>query len=291
MKKININTKEFQAKKMALRKELATKGIDGLFRFDARSFNDMDKDTGYQRETDKENFVNEVNKLMSKFKFKPFDPVVVSDRGDGVLHIVDGQHRAMAWSFIFGANTPMPVRIVECEREEEARLFVEQDDSVTRVKNCDKRKGKKLYDKSIEECENLCSKYGITVGGTASNYNINALQSVDKMYDELGATKMERVLRILLGSWSGNRKCLGREMLEGMTEFMKLYGDDVDDKALIRSFEKTSPEEIISKANKLTKNNTNTLGIRCAFIMFQTYNKRRSKSKLSNSIWNNYSFY
>lgn len=179
------------------------------------------------------------------------NPIKVSYR-DGKYYIFDGMHTRAALCSINGKDSfPIFCRVYHgLTKEKEAELFATQFGSAKAVPQAYRLRAlavardRKVLDflKVTRGCG-----YGISLGSHISRHGrIAATCSAHKAYEELGREKYGRMLRLLHRTWAGENWSVSRNMLGGMTRFMKMY--DFQDNAFVKAFREVTKREIIREA-------------------------------------------
>lgn len=118
---------------------------------------EMKIDFEYQRVATKK-----VDKITNEWDINKCDPISVSYR-NGKFYITDGQHRFL--SAVRKGETHLPAIIrTGLTQKEEAKIFVSQNDNVSRLTPYDTFKGNLLLEDHIDcTIQNLCMKYNIII--------------------------------------------------------------------------------------------------------------------------------
>ena len=202
----------------------------------------------YQRDSNK----RAVNKIISEFDYHHVNPAKVVFR-DGEYYAFDGQHTVLALRALFGNDFRVPCLIYNdiptwCD---EATLF-ETCNSTAKGKKVSEtelwksrlNRGEPVSTKIVEICSRNGAKVNIRGGSTNTNC-IRALHALENIYNSIGETKFEQVIKIIVDAWNCEQYSCCSEMLKGMAKFVEVYYGKYDYKTLIRKLQKQPPLSII----------------------------------------------
>lgn len=206
--------------------------------------------------------------------------VIIVSLRDGSYNVVDGQHRVYGAKL---AGIPMLMCVVNhnLSYQEEAELF---------AKLNKRRKGLLIFDYFNSELE-AENERALEIAKTLKNYNftlsrgtghnqVQALNSLNSIYNRYGAKHLDDVLRLIKVTWEGENKSLGKVMLLGMAEFLDYYKPLMDERTFIRQLRKIDPEKIIREADADGSNVTKNLKV--VNVLFRYYNRQLRNNALEN---------
>ena len=230
---------------------------------------------------------NRLDVARAKAIGKDFDPrkagaIIVSERGRS-FYIVDGQHRT-AGAKISEVSHVMCQVLHRLTYEEEAMLFAEQDRNKKPLKSVDKFRAKiEGQDTKSLEIIDILAKLSLEVSRGSGDFEIQAIGTVEKIMDKLGADGLERCLKLIKKAWNGKESSFQSGVLKGVTELITRYQYDLEDKIFIKQLKKVEISDIVREARSATYH-YDAISVAFAKTMFKYYNKKLRSSRLE---WTN----
>ncbi|MFJ8040640.1 DUF6551 family protein [Kitasatospora sp. NPDC096147] len=213
--------------------------------------------------------------------------IIVSQRSDGELYIVDGQHR---WRACALAEIPMIMAEVHhgLSQAEEAILFL--------IKNRESHKPRPIDEYYVGltggvplfvDTDRILKKHGLTLGSTSTN-GVGAVSGVLQIVDRYGASVFDRTLAVAEDAWDRSPETWDGMLLGGIGMFLGRWGDLVDDKELARKILALGTaakwrSEILSQSSRGGFNNSGT-GSRVATAYRLVVNAWNKNRKVENRI-------
>ena len=228
-----------------------------------------------------------VNKIAKDFKEGLLGVLIVSQR-EGKYYVVDGQHR-------LEAAKRAGVEEVICQvhtglvYEEEAELFREYNRQRKGLSAHDMFKAAlEAKDPTVMDIMNLVNKYNFKLplcSVKLDNYII-ATAAIQDIYKRIGSEGFDRLLRLLRGTWDGERSSLERNFMNGLGLFIKLHNDEFDDDEFINKMKKVSPEVVVREGRQDAKYATSGKSMTpYAKVIWYNYNKgKQEQNKLPNKF-------
>lgn len=124
--------------------------------------------------------------------------------------------------------------------------------------------------------QDLVESYNLTITSSKTPGGICAVSTLETIYDKYGFHILDRILRIIIGTWEGEPNSLSANMLNGVARLVSAYGDQLKDTIFK---EKLSRVSIKTLSQTARDRRVGSLGFAEAILIF--YNKR-SKSHL---VW------
>lgn len=215
-----------------------------------------------------------INEIKSGYDPNRLDPIKVSYR-NGKYYIIDGQHRYVALSEMFGLTTIVNVTILYgLTYEQEAEYFVTQNKNKTDVSQPHKLRGEIVYDAKARDMVSVCKAAGFVLStgrGKAKN-KINAVGTFKKIYNNLGSPNTFDMLSLIKQNWDGDSEAVRSTFLEGMADFYSLYGNQISAKRFNKVFGGVKAIDIITVVNK-NPSKTWTKPRKMTMEMVAMYNK------------------
>lgn len=218
-----------------------------------------------------------VQRAAAHFDLYQVNPVKVSRR-DGVNYVFNGQHTIEIIALVSNSReTPVWCMIYDdLEYTEEADIFANQMKYVkpllpyeTFMANIEAGSDKHLI------IQDLVESYNLTITSAKSLGGICAVSTLENIYDKYGFHILDRVLRIIIGTWEGEPNSLSANMLNGVARLIFAYGEQLKD-TLFK--EKLGGISIKTLSQTARDRRVGSLGYAEAILIF--YNKR-SKTHLA----------
>lgn len=212
--------------------------------------------------------------------------IVVSERANGELYIVDGMHRHRAKQLL-GEPTIRAEVHKGLTQQEEAVLFL--------LKNRE-AKGPSAIDEYhigltaglplFVDTDKVLKAHGLTMGSTSTNA-VGAVNGVLRITDTFGAEILDRTLQVAEDAWGRTQTTWDGMLLGGIGQFLGRHGDVVNAAELATKIAKSGPAQAwIGKVHSLTTaggmhhSGTGSRVSTCYGLVLATWNKGRSKNKI-----------
>lgn len=235
---------------------------------------DLAYDEGFQRDIDR----NWVTKLKIDLDSRAIGALIVSERTDGSLVVVDGQHRGVAATEKWGPNATVICVVHQgLTRAEEADLFY----------RLNQRRGLKAYDRFNAEVVARHSRAvdvamilelrGLTYGKGTGPKCVAAIAALERAHD-LGT--LGTSMTLLADSWGYAKSTWDGHLIDGMSMFLSRH-PDADIGALRKKLAtyKGGAEGFLGKAKQWKELHRTSMGRATAALLVDTYNLRRSADK------------
>ena len=211
-----------------------------------------------------------IRRTAQNFDLHQINPVKVSRR-NGINYVFNGQHTIEIIAMVSGSReTPVWCMIYEdMDYEVEADTFANQQKNVKPLlpyeifmANIEAGNDMQLMIKALVESMGLyissCKK---DPGG------ICAISTLEDIYSKYGYHVLERVLRLCVGTWEGEKDSLVSSMLRGVCRLVIAYGETMRDDVFKEKVGRYSSKEISRQARE---RHNGSLGF--AQVMLDAYN-------------------
>ena len=172
-----------------------------------------------------------VERAAAEFDIYQINPVKVSRR-DGINFVFNGQHTIEIVASVSGSReTPVWCMIYdELSYKQEADIFANQMRFVKRLQPCE------IFKANVE-AENhdqmmvysLLKSYRLRVGQKRGPGVICAIATVEAIYQKYGWRVLNRVFRLIVGTWEGDVNSFSANILNAVTKLVVTYGEALDD--------------------------------------------------------------
>ncbi|MFG2336977.1 DUF6551 family protein [Streptomyces yangpuensis] len=188
--------------------------------------------------------------------------IIVSQRDDGDLYIVDGQHR---WRACALAGIPTIRADIHhgLNQAQEAVLFL--------IKNRESHKPRPIDEYHVGltggvplfvDTDRILRKHDLTLGSTSTN-GVGAVSGVLQITDRHGSVIFDRTLTVAEDAWGRAPETWDGMLLGGIGQFLGRWGDLVDDSDLAKKINRMGTaakwrSEILSMSSRGGFNNSGT---------------------------------
>lgn len=230
----------------------------------------------YQRKID----ISFIEDKIKEFDWNKVQPVHVSYR-DGKYYVLDGQHTIL---IVEGYNQGKPTDVICIVHKgmtytDEAKYYAEQYDNIHR-QSYNQLTVAKFQAGMTDICE-LAEKMR-SVGARMSYDNsttkgipINAAKTVINTYRKYPEYTVKAV-ECIVTAYKDRIRCLSGEMIAGVTEFIRLYHNNIVYDKLMEALSITSPDILRSNARNLKM----SYPVNWTETLRDQYNKKSGRKKL-----------
>ena len=128
----------------------------------------------------------------------------------------------------------------------------------------------------------MVAVYGLRIAKSYSPGAISAVSALEYIYDKYGHDILNRTLRLVLGTWEGDRQSLTSGMLKGIARVVYVYGETLNDERFKENVGRNSAKTISRTAKD---RRAGTLGYAEALVM--AYNaKSKYRLPIKTLYWN-----
>lgn len=193
-----------------------------------------------------------VQKAATNFDLYQINPVKVSRRG-GINYVFNGQHTIEIVSLVSGSReTPVWCMIYDdLEYTHEADIFANQ------MKYVKPLLPYEIFYANIEAgsdkhliIRDLVESYDLSITPSSSPGGICAVSTIEGIYDKYGYHTLDRVLRLLVGTWEGAPHSFSANMMNGVARMINTYNDDLNDEIFKEKVGQRSVKEITRNAKE-----------------------------------------
>ena len=196
-------------------------------------------------------------------------------------YVFNGQHTIEIVALVSNSReTPVWCMIYDdLEYEHEADIFANQQKYVKPLlpyeifmANIEAGSDKQLIIRDLVE------SYGLKISSKTAPGHICAVATLESIYDRYGYHILDRVLRLMVGTWEGVTQSLSANMLNGLARLVYAYGDNLKEDIFKDKLSRISIKELVRSANE---RRAGSLGFAEAMLIF--YNKKTHATALE---WN-----
>ena len=221
-----------------------------------------------------------IEKTTENFDIFQINPVKVSRR-DGINYVFNGQHTIEIVALASGSReTPVWCMIYDdLSYSHEADIFANQMKFVKALQPYE------VFMANIEAgnqdqlmIKDLVESYGLCISATKGTGRICAVSTLESIYQKYGYHILNRVLRLIIGTWEGDQHSFSGNMLNAVTKLCVVYKDKLKDEV----FKEKLGEISIKQLTRIAKERrSGAMGVAEAMILEYNGKKKISQYRLS----------
>lgn len=223
-------------------------------------------------------------KIAGEFDPDLFDDLVVTlPNGDGIYHVVDGQHRRGAICSLYGEEEKVPCRIVDAKDPARAAVIFDKINTGRRkLSSLEKFKVRVTAGYETEVAiNNLVTSLGCRIEMNNSHRSIRAIASLLNVHNSYGLGVLKETLMTIIATWEGDKGAFEGPLIDGFGAFIGSHRGHLDWKRLREKTGNTyTPGRLLAQA----KADKETLGGRIADgvrrVLARNYNAGLRTGKL-----------
>lgn len=182
----------------------------------------------------------EYNERHAKRIADSFDPdlfddlVVTLPNGDGIYHVVDGQHRAAAVRSLYGEEEKLPCRVVSVENPARAAAIFDKINTGRRLPTSLEKFKVRVTSGSETEVaiNNLVTSLGLIIEMNSTPRSIRAVGSLVNVYNSFGLEVLKDALMAIIATWPNDKGAFEGPIIEGFGSLAGKYRRHIDWKRL-----------------------------------------------------------
>lgn len=225
------------------------------------------------------------NKIADAFDPDLFDTLVVTlPNGDGIYHVVDGQHRMAAIRSLYGEEETVPCRIVDAKDPARAAAIFDKINTGRRQPTgLEKFRVRVTAGSEAEVAINrVVTWLGCRVEASDNPSSICAVATLLKVYNSFGLETLKETLVTIRGTWKDDKGALAAPIIEG---FGSLIGEHRGHLDWVRLREKTAntytPGRLFGAAKADREGLGGSLADGVRRVLIRNYNQGLRTGKLS----------
>lgn len=220
-----------------------------------------------------------IEKTAENFDIFQINPVKVSRR-DGINYVFNGQHTIEIVALASGSReTPVWCMIYDdlCY-EHEADIFANQMKFVKSLvpyevfmANIEAQNQEQLMIRDLVE------SYGLTISSKRAPGRICAVSTLEAIYKKYGYQVLNRVLRLIIGTWEGDMNSFSANILNAVAKLCVVYKDQLNDETFTEKVGAISVKQLTRTAKE---RRPGAMGFAEAMILEYNGKKKGSAGKL-----------
>jgi hypothetical protein len=218
-------------------------------------------------------------KIAEDFDPDKFDPLIVTKpNGQGIYHIIEGQHRRHALEMfdkVNGGNAQAPCRVVaDADPARAAEIWLGVNKGRKSVSAVHEFKVAVVAKREPETAINkIVRQVGYRISSTKAENGISAVTALKIVYNRHDAVTLKCVLEALRFIWGSDPKAVSGSMIKGFGIFLHEFHPYVEAARLKRQMNKFSPFEFIVMAKTRSESALETVDESIAENLRREYNK------------------
>ncbi len=218
-------------------------------------------------------------KIAEEFDPDKFDALIVTKpNGQGIYHIIEGQHRRHAlemWDKVNGGNAQAPCRVVEdADPARAAEIWLGVNKGRKTVSAVHEFKVAVVAKREPETAINkIVIQAGYKVSSTKAENGVSAVTALKTVYNTHDAVTLKYVLEALRFIWGSDPKAVSGSMIRGMGMFVHEFHPYIDAAKLKKQVMKSSPYQFIAQAKVRSETTQESVDVSIAENLRREYNK------------------
>lgn len=229
-----------------------------------------------------------VKALAGKLDLDALGIFTVSERDDGRLIVLDGQHRLAAIVAHKMGEWEVTCHIYRgLTKAQEAAMFRRLNDQRNITPFDDFSKGLVEGDPEVLAINTICQKHGLKVTHYGGDGHITCIRKLRQLYASKNGVPdgavLDDSLSIAMEAWGVHYPAVEKNILGGLVIVLSTYGKEIDRGRLVEKLakEKGGPSGIIGRARMLKEVRTASVERLVASLIVGTYNKGRRSGSLA----------
>lgn len=191
-----------------------------------------------------------IARAAANFDLYQINPVKVSRR-EGINYVFNGQHTVEIVATVSGSrDTPVWCMIYDdLVYEHEADIFANQMKFVKRLQPYEIFKANVEAGNDVQLIiQGVAEAYGLKVGSKRTPGVICAVTTLENIYLTHGYHVLNRVMRLIVGTWEGDINSFSSNMLNAVARLVTAFGDDMNDEIFKDRMGNISVKQLIRAA-------------------------------------------
>lgn len=224
------------------------------------------------------------DKIAEGFDPDLFDDLVVTlPNGNGIYHVVDGQHRKAAIQKLYGEDEKVPCRVVNATDPARAAAIFDKINTGRRKPN-----GVELFNVRVaagyetEVAINRVVTYlGYRIAHNVEDGTIRAVSALTNVYKNYGLEVLKETLMSIKGTWDKDAHAVDGPIIEGFGALIAEHRGHLDWKRLReQTAAKFTPGRLLGHAKSDRELNGGTIGKAVCRVLVRTYDHGLRVGKL-----------
>jgi len=227
-----------------------------------------------------------IRKIADGFDPDKLDPLKISQRADGSLWVIDGNHRLQAILSLGWSDQLVPVRLVRgLSYQQEAALFAAQRDRRDPTAAESFRAAIEAGDSAALIVRAVCESLGLSVAyktsrGSGTPRMVNAVGAAWNIAGDAGELRLRRILGTVDRAWGAQSGVFTAHTIVGLNAFFSRYEDKYDTGRLDMVLARIPFDHFLAQAMSFRTMYGSDSRTAMARATLALYNKRLTTGKL-----------
>lgn len=217
-----------------------------------------------------------VGRIVDDFDPDAFGVLVVTlPNGNGIYHVIDGQHRAAAVKQMWGLHENVPCLVLNAKDPKEAAV-------IWRKINGDRSKPQAIEDFRVAvragepdqtAVNDMVRGLGYRIGFDSTDGTISAISELLSIYRRYGPVTLKDALLVIQGTWGRTRDSVHQGIIAGYANTLAKHGKNIDRKRLVdRVAKQYTPARLLGAAKSAREVFRGTVSGNVSRVLVSTYN-------------------
>lgn len=216
------------------------------------------------------------DKIADNFDPDIFDDLVVTlPNGNGIYHVVDGQHRRAAIQKLYGEDEQVPCRVVDATEPSRAAAIFDQINNSRRAPNPVEKFNVRVtagYDTETA-INRIVTFLGYRIAPYTADGTIRAVGALTKIYQTFGAEVLKETLMTIKASWGEDGHAVEGPIIEGFGALIGEHRGHLDWKRLRETTaKKFSPGRLVGHGKSDRELNGGSVAEGIKRVLIRNYN-------------------
>lgn len=224
-----------------------------------------------------------VDKMAADFDPDLFDELVVTlPNGDGIYHVVDGQHRKMMMHQLFGENEQVPCRVVNAKDPARAAIIFEKINTGRKSPSpLERFKVRVTAGSEVEtEISRLVEWLGYKIEGSRQPGTIGCAATLVAVHKAYGHEVLKNTLTTIRTTWPDDVGATEAPIIEGFAKVIARHGGHMNwQRIRERTGNAYTPGRLIGHGKSDREIHGGTIADGIGRILVQTYNQGLRKGE------------
>ena len=220
--------------------------------------------------------LRKVEQMASGFDPDAFGNLVVTlPNGDGIYHIIDGQHRAEVVRRLWGLHESVPCIVLNAKDPAEAAdIWLKINTLRSKPQSLDRFRVAVAAGHPDEVAvDDLLRHMGYTVGMSGTDGMLSAVGACLDVYRKQGFEVLKDAFLVIQGTWGKQRDSVHESIIKGYGSLLGQHGSSIDRKRLVdRVAKQYTPARLIGAAKTAREMFRGTVPSNVTRVLVNTYN-------------------
>jgi hypothetical protein len=224
------------------------------------------------------------SRIAAEFDPDMFDDLVVTlPNGDGIYHVVDGQHRKAALQSLYGDDEQLPCRVVNAEDPARAADIFNKINTSRKAPNAVDRFNVRVtagYETEVAVAR-IATFLGYKINKSRSDGSIGSVNALVSVYKSFGSEVLKDTLMTIKATWGQDFHAYEASIIRGYGAFIAQFRSKIDWTRLRQQVSKAyTPGRLLGAAKTGREMFGGSMADGVKQVLIATYNKGLRNGKL-----------